>query len=196
MQLITLPEKCVKLELRKNYYSSFYVNKENLLVHRLDDYLTYLLELMKKQIGTLKKDHTFLPQRVEASWLNKYYDIIDKKESSIDSRFLGKEFLYRRILIHSLFPQKDLFGKDQFLKRLLKDKDFPFVSKVLDIIEKYKSSIVFISRHFKLIHKTKKFTPLEFHKLMVITFPFEINSYKFWIENILLYNIHKEFNIV
>ena len=65
----------------------------------------------------------------------------------------------------------------------------------LEVANKNKDNIIFINKHFKPIKKQKKLTSLEFHNLMLITFPFELKSYQFWVENIMLYNIHKEFII-
>lgn len=196
MDFVTLPEKCLGLKLRKNYHSSFYVNNENLLVHPIEQLIEYILLLIKKNESQSNCNKRLVSKLVENSWLNYYYDIIYKKESSFLARFLGKEFLYRRIVTHVLFTQKDLFGEDPFLSELCKDADYPYILELVEMVENNLDKILFSSKKFRPICRTTKLTPLEFYKRMIIAFPFELKSYKFWIENILLYNIHNELTII
>ena len=96
------------------------------------------------------------------------------------------------MLLRTLFPQKGVIEKDFFIDNLIKDKDYPYVAEVVSIIENNKNNIIFIRNRCKSIKRDTKLTLLGFYQRMLITFPFELESYKFWINNILLYNVHKE----
>lgn len=189
LNLVSIPEKITYFNLRNKAEYMFPLNDTVVVVVSIKEFINHILKAKKFARKLPYPDVNF--GEVDKSYFDKYFNIIKGKESSLLARFLGKELMYRRVLLRAI---NETFGViDPFLESL-KEKKFTFALDTLEIAKKNIKNIIFNPRKCHAVNITTQDTYLSFFKKMVECFPFEVNSYQFWLDKVEIYNIHSSFN--
>jgi hypothetical protein len=187
---IVIPKKFVRRSFEDLYIMHTYFYKMPVYIYDLEVYLKAMRKYIKEK-SLKNKYYIENYYSLEQKWVDYYFNFIRKKESTLTARFLGKEFLFRRVLLHLIKPSKNILGKDLFLAKLI-DRGFEKVIEELEFnFKKYKENCIFNKGKFKRQKYSFK-TDYSFYWTMVYSFPYEENLYKIWIKNNWIYNVIQE----